>query len=80
MYQITFPDGQTVTTEKPQYIYVHKSGCFIRCEERKAEGVAWKNSPFLFKDGTTIRDVDAGELFITADEMAAAIREGVNEV
>jgi hypothetical protein len=80
MVKITFPDGQTAITENPTFVRVHKENCFIICERDKAEGVVYKGCPFLYAEGTSVHDVDAGELFLTAEDMAAAIREGVNEV
>ena len=79
MVKITFPDGQTAVTEKPTYFRVHKENCFIICEKGKADGIIYNGSPFLYADGTMAHEVDAADIFITVEEMAAAIREGVNE-
>lgn len=79
MIKITFPDGQTAFTEEATYVRVHKENCFIICEKDKAHGIVYKGCPFLYAEGTTVHEVDAADIFITVEEMAAAIREGVNE-
>lgn len=60
MYKITTFEGIAFTTEKPNFIRVHKNGCYILCDRSKAEGVAYGGTPYLFKDGTMIREIDAG--------------------
>ena len=68
MYKLTFPNGSSALVEKPDFIRVHKENCFILCERNKAEGVAYKGSPFLFKDGLMCHEVDAGEAFAEVNE------------
>lgn len=80
MFKLTFPNGGSALVEKPDFIRVHKENCFILCERKKAEGVAYKGSPFLFADGLMCHEVDAGTVYMSVDEMAQAIREGVNDV
>ena len=60
MYKITTPDGLSMTVEKPNYIRTHKNGCLILCDQKVAEGVAHNGTPYLFKDGATCREYDAG--------------------
>lgn len=79
MYKITKPDGTAVFTEKPNFIRVHKNGCYLLTSREKAEGVAHGGTPYLFRDGAMCHEVDGGSIFLTIEEMAAAIREGVNE-
>lgn len=79
MYRIIKPDGNVTVTEKPNFIRVHSNGCNILVPREKAQGVAISGVPYWFKDGCVVQEVDAAEVFLTVDEMAAAIREGVNE-
>lgn len=62
MYKITFPNGTTAVTEKPNFIRNHSNNCFVLCPREKAEGVAFRGSPFLFSDGTQVHEIDAGNL------------------
>ena len=68
MYKITTPEGVTFTTEKPNFIRVHKNGCFILCEQKNAEGVAYGGTPYLFEDGAMVHEIDGGK---SMDELAA---------
>lgn len=81
MYKIITPAGETFLTEKPNFIRVHQNGVtFILTDQQRAEGVAYHGTPYLWKDGAMCHEVDAGETFMSVEEMAAAIREGVNSV
>lgn len=60
MYKITFPSGNIITIEKPNFIYGYKKNCFLPCEREKADGINYLGSPFLFKNGTMIQEFDAG--------------------
>ena len=63
MYRITTPTGETILTEKVNYIRVHnKSGVYLLTDVNHAEGVAYHGTPYLFADGTQVHEVDAGEL------------------
>ena len=62
MYRIITPTGETFLTEKVNYIRVHKSGVYLLTDVNHAEGVAHHGTPYLFKDGTQVHEVDAGEL------------------
>lgn len=75
MYKITFPDGNSVLTEKPNFIRVHKENCFIICAREKAEGVVYHGGPFLFADGTRCYEVDSGDEFAALKEEDASIYE-----
>lgn len=80
MFKITTPTGETFLTEKPNFIRMHTNNCFILTTRDKAEGIAHQGKPYLFKDGTMCHEVDAGTVYMSVDEMAQAIREGVNDV
>ena len=81
MYKIHTPSGETFLTDKPNFIRVHANGVtFILTDQARAEGVAYHGTPYLWKDGAICYEVDAGETYMSIEEMAAAIREGVNEV
>lgn len=61
MYKITTPTGETFLTEKATFIRVHPSGhAYLLCEKSKAEGIAYHGTPYLFKDGNIISEVDVG--------------------
>ena len=62
MYRITTPSGESILTEKVNYIRVHKSGVYLLTDVNHAEGVAYHGTPYLFKDGAMMCEVDAGEL------------------
>lgn len=75
MYKITFPDGKSVLTDKPDFIRVHKENCFILCDRSKAEGIAYHGGPFLFADGTQCHEVDGGDQLLALQTENAALRE-----
>ena len=62
MYRIITPTGETILTEKVNYIRVHKSGVYLLTDASRAEGVAYHGTPYLYADGTQVHEVDAGEL------------------
>ena len=79
MYRIIKPDGSNTVVEKPNFIRAHSNGCNILVPRERATGVAIGGVPYWFADGCVVQEVDAAEIFLTVEEMAAAIREGVNE-
>ena len=62
MYRIITPSGESILTEKVNYIRVHKSGVYLLTDVNHAEGVAHHGTPYLFADGAQVHEVDAGEL------------------
>lgn len=68
MYKITTPDGAVFTRENPDFIRVHKNGCFVITTREKAEGVAVNSTPYLFKDGVVVQEIDGGQAM---DELIA---------
>ena len=62
MYRITTPTGETILTEKVNYIRVHKSGVYLLTDVNHAEGVAYHGTPYLFKDGAMCCEVDGGNV------------------
>ena len=62
MYRIITPTGETILTEKVNYIRVHKNGVYLLTDVNRAEGVAYHGTPYLFADGAQVHEVDAGEL------------------
>ena len=62
MYRITTPTGETHLTEKPTYVRKHSSGVFLITDQKRAEGVGYHGSFYLFSDGAQVCEVDAGEL------------------
>ena len=61
MYKITTPTGESILTEKVNYIRVHKRGVYLLTDVNHAEGVAHHGTPYLFKDGAQVCEVDTGE-------------------
>ena len=62
MYRIITPAGESILTDKVNYIRVHKSGTYLLTDVNRAEGVAHHGTPYLFKDGAQVAEVDSGEL------------------
>lgn len=62
MYRITTPTGETHLTEKVTYVRQHSSGVFLITDQKRAEGVAYHGTPYLYADGTQVHEVDGGEL------------------
>ena len=62
MYRITTPSGETILTEKVNYIRVHRNGVYLLTDASRAEGVAYHGTPYLYADGTQVHEVDGGEL------------------
>ena len=63
MYRIITPVGESILTEKVNYIRVHKSGVYLLTDVNHAEGVAYHGTPYLFKEGAQVCKVDSGEEF-----------------
>lgn len=80
MYKITTNTGETFLTEKVTYVRQHKSGVFLITDQQRAEGINYHGVNYLYADGMQVHEVDAGETYMSIEEMAQAIREGVNEV
>ena len=76
MYKIQTSNGETFLTEKATYIRVHPSGnAYLLCEKSKAEGVAYHGTPYLFKDGNIVTEVDIGADILAAQETEALTLE-----
>lgn len=69
MFRIITPNGVSVLTEDPKWIRVHEKNpnCFLLCKREKADGIAYKGNPFLFKDGVMCHEVDSGDEFAAVD-------------
>ena len=76
MYRIITPTGETFLTEKVNYIRVHKSGVYLLTDVNHAEGVAHHGTPYLFKDGAQVCEVDAGELTQESVELLNTLLTG----
>lgn len=61
MYKITTPMGETHLTENVNYIRRHDSGVYLLTDANHADGVAYRGTPYLFADGASVCEVDAGE-------------------
>ena len=67
MYCITTPSGEFILTEKVNYIRAHKSGTYLRTDVNRAEGVAHHGTPYLFKDGAQVAEVDTYDVVALED-------------
>ena len=76
MYRITTPTGETHLTEKLTYIRKHSSNVFLITDQQRAEGVAHQGTPYLFKDGAQVCEVDDYEVVTQED---AKNREAVEQ-
>ena len=76
MYRIITPTGETILTEKVNYIRVHKSGVYLLTDVNHAEGVAYHGTPYLFKDGAMCCEVDGGELTQESVELLNTLLTG----
>ena len=76
MYRITTPSGETHLTEKITYVRQHSSGVFLITDQQRAEGVAHHGTPYLFKDGAQVCEVDDYEVVTQED---AKNREAVEQ-
>ena len=61
MYKLTTGDGTSITIEKPNFIRVHKEGCYLLCPREKAEGVAYAGTAYLWAEGAAIQEIDGGQ-------------------
>lgn len=76
MYRITTPSGESILTEKVNYIRVHKSGVYLLTDASRAEGVAYHGTPYLFKDGAHVAEIDVGELTQESVELLNTLLTG----
>ena len=76
MYRITTPSGESILTDKVNYIRVHKSGTYLLTDVNHAEGVAYHGTPYLFADGAQVHEVDGGELTQESVELLNTLLTG----
>ena len=76
MYRITTPTGETHLTEKVTYVRQHSSGVFLITDQKRAEGVAYHGTPYLYADGTQVHEVDGGELTTETQSLLDALLIG----
>ena len=77
MYKIITPAGESILTEKVNYIRVHNNGVtFILTDQARSEGVAYHGTPYLFKDGAQVHEVDGGELTQESVELLNTLLTG----
>ena len=75
MYKIITNTGEIHLTEKPTFIRKHENGCFVLTDVNHAEGVAYHGTPYLFKDGAQVCEVDAGTDIQASQETEALTLE-----
>ena len=76
MYRIITPTGESILTDKVNYIRVHKSGVYLLTDASRAEGVAYHGTPYLYADGTQVHEVDGGELTQESVELLNTLLTG----
>ena len=76
MYRITTPTGETHLTEKLTYIRKHSSNVFLITDKKRAEGVGYHGSFYLFSDGAQVHEVDGGELTQESVELLNTLLTG----
>ena len=76
MYRITTPTGETHLTEKITYVRQHSSGVFLITDQKRAEGVGYHGSFYLFSDGAQVHEVDGGELTQESVELLNTLLTG----
>ena len=78
MIEITTPTGDRLLAERVDFVRVHPSGsAYIVCAERNAEGVVLHGTPYLYKDGNVVTNVDKGADII-ATEKAVSDNDTMN--
>lgn len=78
MYKIITPAGESILTEKVNYIRVHKNGVtFLLTEKDKAEGVAFGGTPYLFKDGAVCYEFDGADEIRALQAENASLKEQI---
>nr|DAT48608.1 MAG TPA: hypothetical protein [Caudoviricetes sp.] len=78
MYQITTATGEKYLAERVDFVHVLPSGnAYLVCDERKAEGVVFHGTPYLYKDGNVVTEVDKGA-DIAATEKTVSDNDAMN--
>ena len=62
MYIITSPAGEKHLTEYVTYIRKHPSGAYVITDRNNADGVSYHGLFYLFDDGASVLNVDAGRI------------------
>lgn len=69
MYLIRTSNNKEIYTEYISWIRVHPSGnAYLLCDKSKAEGVVSKGTPYLFKDGNSVTEIDSFNVMINEDD------------
>lgn len=76
MYRIITPSGETHLTEKITYVRQHSSGVFLITDQKRAEGIGYQGSFYLFADGAQVHEVDGGELTQESVELLNTLLTG----
>lgn len=80
MYIITSPTGEEHLTEYVTYIRKHPSGAYLITDRNNADGVSYHGLFYLFEDGASVLNVDAGEKIKDIIEtQEARMPEGLSE-
>ena len=76
MFKIITPAGESILTEKVNYIRVHRNGVtFLLTDAKNAEGVAYHGTPYLYKDGTFVQEFDGADEIRAVKEENTILRE-----
>ena len=80
MYKIQTTAGESFLTEKPNYVYVHRSGnAYVLCEPAKATGVMYKGTYYAYADGVSVYEFDGADEIRTINAEAQATAEHLAE-
>ena len=78
MYKIITPAGESILTEKVNYIRVHKNGVtFLLTDQARAEGVSHCGTPYLFNDGANVYEFDGADEIRALKEENASLNEQI---
>ncbi len=70
--------------DKPRYIFLAPSGSYVQCEKEKAQGVAYKSTPYnLFGreplnakfDTVLVRETDSGEIISQQENLIKTLTD-----
>lgn len=80
MYKITSPTGEEHLTEYVTYIRKHSNGAYLITDRSNADGVSYHGMFYLFSDGASVLNVDAGdEIKSIAKTQEARLPEELSE-
>lgn len=90
MYKITLKSGKTLGyTDNIRYIKKHRNGCFVQVSFDKAQGIAFKSTPYsLDEDGrldgavdtVTVEQMEDGDIVLDNTSDISDLRNAIEEL